>query len=36
MGYVWIIKLIVIMQFLLSLEMGGVMDIWSRTWSSDL
>ena len=30
MGYVWMIKLIVIVQFLLSLEMFGVMGIWSR------
>ena len=34
MGYVWMIKLIVIVQFLLSLEMFGVMGIWSRGWFS--
>ena len=34
MGYVWMIKLIVIVQFLLSLEMFGVMGIWSRAWFS--
>jgi len=30
------IKLIVIMQFLLSLGIFGVISSWSRTWSSDL
>jgi len=34
MGHVWMIKLIGIMQCLLSLEMFKVMDIWSRAWFS--
>jgi len=34
MSYVWMIKLIVIVQFLFSLEMFGVMGIGSRAWFS--
>jgi len=33
---VWMIKLIVIVQFLLSLEMFGVVVIWSRAWFHEI